>query len=188
MRALWLSVAPIVLLASVLGAGCAEHAGTTTTAVAVAPLPVVSERQRAETALAAFLASRSIREMPAHRDASVDLDGDGIDDLLMLLDDQNWCDAGGCTLLVFRGGADGYRLVSDSVSTRAPIAVADRMNRGWHDLMVTVGSEGESGVVALEFDGTRYPSDPTMGALLDPSRLISAKPLIAATGTAVASQ
>ncbi|MGO4222226.1 hypothetical protein AB4Y64_10280 [Lysobacter sp. TAF61] len=181
MRVLWLTVP----LFSLLVAACAEHSGTTTE-VALAPPPPVSEHQRAETALGKFLASRSIREMPAHRDASADLDGDGIDDLLMLLDDQNWCDAGGCTLLVFRGGADGYKLVGESASTRAPIAVADRSNRGWRDLLVTVGGDGESGVVAMEFDGTRYPADPTMGALLDPSRLVSAKPLIIAPGAAVA--
>ncbi|HEY5804986.1 MAG TPA: hypothetical protein VIT90_14945 [Lysobacter sp.] len=166
-------------------AACAEHSGTTTEVALPAP-PAVSEHQRAQIALGAFLASRSIREMPAHRDANADLNGDGTQDLLMLLDDQNWCDAGGCTLLVFRGGADGYKLVSDSVSTRAPIAVADRVNRGWHDLLVTVGSDGESGVVAMEFDGTRYPNDPTMGALLDPSRLVSAKPLIVSAAAAVA--
>jgi len=174
-----------VPLFSLLIAGCAEHSGTTTEVALQAPAQV-SEQDRVGKALADFLASRSIREVPAHRDASTDLDGDGVNDLLMLLDDQNWCDSGGCTLLVFRGGADGYRLVSDSISTRAPIAVADRTSHGWHDLMVTVGGEGDTGVVSLEFDGTRYPGDPTMGALLDPSRLVSAKPLITATGTAIA--
>ena len=181
MRTLWL----VIPLFSLLAGGCAKHSTATTPVAMLAPAPM-NERERSETALAAFLAARGIREVPAHRDASVDLDGDGIDDLLMLLDDQNWCDAGGCTLLVFRGDATGYRLVSDSVSTRAPIAVADRRNRGWRDLLVTVGSDGESGQVALEFDGTRYPNDPTMGALLDPSRLVSAKPVIVGSPVATA--
>jgi hypothetical protein len=173
MRNLWL----VIPLFIVLVGGCAKHSTTTVPLAIQAPAPM-NEKERAQAALTAFLASRSIREVPAHRDGTVDLDGDGIDDLLMLLDDQNWCDAGGCTLLVFRGDAAGYKLVSDSVSTRAPIAVADRRNRGWRDLLVTVGSDGESGQVALEFDGTRYPNDPTMGALLDPARLVSAKPVI----------
>ena len=46
-------------------------------------------------------------------------------------------------------------------------------------------AEGRAGVVrgglqevALEFDGTAYPADPTMAALLDPTRLPSATRLI----------
>ena len=43
---------------------------------------------------------------------------------------------------------------------------------------MNVGSGEETGTVALEFDGTAYPADPTMAALLDPARLPSATPLL----------
>lgn len=144
---------------------------------AALPTPV-NHKQRADDALTAFLASRSIREMPAYRDARADLDGDGTEDVLMLLEDANWCRAEGCTLLVFHGEKDRLKLVGESVSVRAPIAVGARVNHGWRDLLVSVGSGDEAGVVAMEFDGKAYPADPTMAALLDPTRLPSATPLL----------
>ncbi|HEY0504469.1 MAG TPA: hypothetical protein VGD42_13375 [Lysobacter sp.] len=173
--------APLTILA--LASACLAVAACSTNARSDAqvnvPLPApVDAKARADKALTAFLASRSIREVPAHRDAAPDLDNDGTPDLLMLLDDVNWCHGDGCTLLVFHGGKDGDALVGEVVSVRAPIAVGSRVNRGWHDLLVDVGSGDEGGTVALEFDGTRYPADPTMAALLDPHRLPSATPLI----------
>ena len=166
-----------LFLVSFAVAGCSTQPRGDTQASTPLPAPV-NEKARADKALGAFLASRSIREMPAHRDATPDLDRDGTQDLVLLLDDTNWCQADGCTLLVFHGGKDGDTLVSESVSVRAPIAVGNRVNRGWHDLLVNVGSGDEAGTVVLEFDGTRYPADPTMAALLDPHRLPSTTPLI----------
>ena len=173
MRTLFTTIA----LVSFAVAGCSTQPRGDTQASAPLPVPV-NEKARADKALATFLASRSIREVPAHRDAAPDLDRDGTSDLVMLLDDPNWCQGDGCTLLVFHGGKDGDKLVSESVSVRAPIAVGSRVNRGWHDLLVNVGSGEETGTVALEFDGTAYPADPMMAAMLDPHRLPSATPLI----------
>lgn len=168
----------VVLAAACLAVcGCSSNARNDAQANVALPVPV-DQKARAEKALIAFLASRSIREVPAHRDATPDLDNDGTPDLLMLLDDVNWCRGEGCTLLVFHGGKDVDALVGEVVSVRAPILIGDRVNRGWHDLLVNVGSGDEAGTVALEFDGTRYPADPGMAALLDPHRLPSATPLI----------
>ena len=157
--------------------GCSTNTRNDAQTNAALPVPV-DEKARADKALTAFLASRSIREVTVHRDATPDLDNDGTPDLLMLLDDMNWCQSEGCTLLVFRGGKDGDSLVGEVVSVRAPILIGSRVNHGWRDLLVNVGSGEEGGTVALEFDGTRYPADPTMAALLDPHRLPSATPLI----------
>ena len=81
-------------------------------------------------------------------------------------------------MLVFRGEKDRLKLIGQSVSVRAPIAVGTRARHGWRDLLVNVGSGEEAGVVAMEFDGKAYPADPTMAALLDPTRLPSATPLL----------
>jgi hypothetical protein len=167
----------LALAAALAAAGCGTNARSDARTDVPLPAPI-DQKARADKALTAFLASRSIREVPVHRDATPDLDNDGTPDLLLLLDDMNWCQGDGCTLLVFRGGKDGDALVGEVVSVRAPVAVGSRVNRGWHDLLVNVGSGDEAGTVVLEFDGTRYPSDPTMAALLDPHRLPSATPLI----------
>ena len=86
----------------------------------------INHKQRADDALTAFLASRSIREMPMHRDARTDLDGDGTQDVLMLLEDPNWCQAEGCTLLVFRSEKDLLQLIGQSVSVRRVLAAPSR--------------------------------------------------------------
>ena len=123
---------------------------------------------RADAAIEALMAEREIREIPAHRHAAVDLDADGSDDLLVWLDDPNWCTPIGCTLLVFHreGGQDVP--VAEIAPVQVPIAVADQTHGGWRDLLVTVGgAEGvPTGTVALQHDGIGYPEDPTLMAAL----------------------
>ncbi|MGH8085476.1 MAG: hypothetical protein ACREPV_09395 [Lysobacter sp.] len=132
------------------------------------PEPVLTPAQQRDAALSMFLASRQIEEVPDYRAAATDLDSDGVDDLLMLLDDPNWCGSGGCSLLVFHGDAGaGYRLVTQTTVTHAPIAVGGQRHNGWHDLLVGVGGDGtQAGTVALQFNGEGYPSNPTLLALL----------------------
>lgn len=123
---------------------------------------------RADAAVEALMAEREIREIPVHRHAAVDLDADGIDDLLAWLDDPNWCTDAGCTLLVFHREAGKDVLVAEIAPARTPIAVADQTHGGWRDLLVTVGgAEGvPPGTVALQHDGIGYPEDPTLMAAL----------------------
>lgn len=169
------------LLAACLLAACdgRDADGETSAGPAGPPAPVVDNATRARNALAEFLAERDIREVPQHRDAYVDLDRDGHDDLVMLLDDPNWCGSGGCTLLVFRNQPDGFQLVTETSVTRPPIAVSNQRHSGWHDLLVNVGGGGlESGTVALQHDGTGYPSDPSIMAILAPDSVPSARVVI----------
>jgi hypothetical protein len=148
-------------------------------AVALPPPPPPDPATRAANALARFLEEREIREVPAHRDAFVDLDGDGRDDLLMLLEDPNWCGTGGCTLLVFRQGEAAFELVTETSVTNPPIAVATQRHSGWHDLLVNVGGGGlEPGTVVLQHDGTGYPDNPSLMAALAPDALPSATVVI----------
>jgi hypothetical protein len=164
------------LLAACGGRDADTDASAEPAASAAAP---ADNATRARNALAEFLAERDIREVPEHRDAFVDLDGDGRDDLLMLLDDPNWCGSGGCTLLVFHNQPDGFRLVTETSVTRPPIAVSNQRHSGWHDLLVNVGGGGlESGTVALQHDGTGYPPDPSVMAILAPDAVPSARVVI----------
>lgn len=144
------------------------------------PEPVLTPAQQRDAALSAFMASRQIAEVPSYRAAHADLDADGVDDLLMLLDDPNWCGNGGCSLLVFHGDGDaGYRLVTQTTVTRAPIAVGVQRHNGWHDLLVGVGGDGtQAGTVALQFDGEGYPRNPTLLAMLADGAIPRAKTLI----------
>lgn len=167
-----------------LCAGCQPPRADDTPRAVVPPPP--DPQVRAQAALAAFLEARQIAETPRYRDAFADLDRDGSDDLVLLLDDPNWCTRDGCTLLVFRGEGQAFRLVGETASARAPISLSGYAHGGWDDLLVTVGGDDAAGVVALEFDGARYPGDATVAAQLDPARLPPAKVLIGGAAAAVA--
>lgn len=146
------------------------------------PLPelAMSPAKQRDTALAAFLEARQVGETPGYRDAQVDLDGDDLDDLLLLLDGPSWCASGGCTLLVFHnGGNEGYRLVTQTSVSHPPIAVSRQRHNGWHDLLVGVGGAGtQGGTVALQFNGESYPGDPSLLALLADGSMPQAQTLI----------
>lgn len=191
-----LSVLAAVLLSGGLLAGCdggpalnlathdidENHEEFAETASSQLPLPepVLTPAQQRDAALSAFLASRQVEEVPDYRAATTDLDADGVDDLLMLLDDPNWCDDGGCSLLVFHAEDDaGYRLVTQTTVTHAPIAVSAQRHNGWHDLLVGVGGGGnQAGIVALQFNGESYPTNPTLLALLADGVMPRAQTLI----------
>lgn len=128
--------------------------------------PPANPGARARAAVEATMAEREIREVPAHRHASVDLDGDGTEDLLAWLDDPNWCTNGGCTLLVFHREAGKDVLVAEVAPVRPPISVASAAS-GWRDILVTVGGDAVPvGTIALQHDGIGYPEDPMLMAAL----------------------
>lgn len=138
-----------------------------TTAIEAMPLPP-DAGARAGAALEAVMAEREIREVPAHRHAAVDLDGDGTDDLLVLLDDPAWCTEAGCTLFVFHRQDGSDAPIAQVENVRAPVAVAAQTHGGWRDILVTVGGVAgiPPGTVALPHDGIGYPEDPTLMAAL----------------------
>ena len=178
---------PILLAAAILLAGCADegHPAPDAEPAPVAPttealrLPA-NPQARADAAVAALLEEREIREVPAHRDALVDLDGDGTGEVLAYLDDPNWCTDAGCTLLVFQRKEDeGEELLAEIAPVQLPIRVANQTNSGWRDILVTVGGGTvPAGTVALYHDGIGYPEDPTLFAALAPDVLPDAEAAI----------
>lgn len=99
-----------------------------------------------------------VTETSAYQYARVDLNEDGQADALVLLK-GDYCGSGGCTLLVFRGSPSGFTLVSSSTISNEPIGFLDERRHGWKTLLVT--SRGV-GPVLLRFNGTKYPSNPSM--------------------------
>lgn len=122
----------------------------------------------ARAAVAAYLEQEGAEADTRHRDARVDLDGDGQDDLLVYLEDPYFCGSGGCSLVVFRNEGDTFTKVASTSVTRSPIAVGAAGPAGWRDLYVSIGGGGgASGVVRLVHEGGGYPGNPSTLPVVD---------------------
>jgi len=88
--------------------------------------------------------------------ASIDLNGDGEPEILVLSRDQEWCGSGGCTLFIYRRSSNALAEVA-SVGLVGEALIADKRINGWKSLVI----ENRSGLWLLTFDGKTYPSNPT---------------------------
>ncbi len=98
-----------------------------------------------------------------HQTAQVDLNGDGRQDALVLLQNPIYfCGTGGCTMLVFKATKSGFKFVSRSSLIRGPVLVSETKTHGWRDLIVEVSGGGmPPKMVALKYTGSKYPLNPS---------------------------
>jgi hypothetical protein len=98
------------------------------------------------------------------RAAETDLNRDGRNEIVVYVTSPEYCGSGGCFLLVLERADGGYRTVMRASITRLPIRVLDTQHHGWKDIGVMVGGGGvyPQYEAAMEFNGRRYPSNPTM--------------------------
>ena len=96
--------------------------------------------------------------------AFVDLNDDGVDELIVYVTGRAWCGTGGCQMLVMAPEGTSFRVVTGTTVTRTPIRMLATKSNGWHDISVLVTGGGiQLGYEAeLSFDGTTYPSNPSM--------------------------
>ncbi len=107
----------------------------------------------------------SEKEGPTHySEAFVDLNDDGKTEVIVYVSGRLWCGTGGCVMLILAPEAESYRVVTRTTATRLPIRVLTTKSSGWHNISVAVAGGGiQPGYEAeLSFDGTTYPSNPTL--------------------------
>jgi hypothetical protein len=96
--------------------------------------------------------------------AFIDLNGDGSKEVIVYLSGRSWCGSGGCTMLVLTPNGSSYRVVTETTITWPPVRVLRSKTNGWHDISVWIQGGGiQPGYEAeLSFDGTTYPSNPSV--------------------------
>ena len=86
-----------------------------------------------------------------YRYAEYDLNGDGQDDLLVLLD---WCQAQRCLLLVFENTSRGYKFISRTTGVSTPIQISRHAQHSWQSLLLKQDQQWQQ----LDFNGISYPA------------------------------
>ena len=98
-------------------------------------------------------------ESDHYRYATSDLNGDGCDDAMALMNfDSGYCGNAGCSLLVAICEGDGFNVISNTTIVRPPVAVSRSKGNGYRDIIVDIaGGGGQARTVALRYDGSAYP-------------------------------
>ena len=128
----------------------------------LAAIPASAGTPQLDKAVAAWAKTG---EPPTYRSAFADLNNDATPDAIVLIADQRYSGSGGCSLAVFEGVGTEFKLVSASTITREPVFVLDSSHFGWRSLAVRSSGGGEpTRQVLMEFDGSRYPLNPSLQA------------------------
>jgi hypothetical protein len=108
--------------------------------------------------------ARDMVQPSLHRRADADLNGDGRNEIFLYVDDPGLCGSGGCSLIVLSPRGSSYRKVMRTTITKLPITILRTTTHGWRDVGVTVQGGGimRPYMARLRFNGTRYPSNPTV--------------------------
>jgi putative lipoprotein len=97
-----------------------------------------------------FKIHRSDPKKTKFSSVSYDLNGDGIEDAIVLLD---WCSKAGCEMLIFEGQEAEYRFSSRVSRVQLPLFVSNSQHYLWQSLLVEKNKQW----LTLDFDGISYP-------------------------------
>jgi hypothetical protein len=128
-----------------------------------------------DSAIRAYATSQGDEQMPPYKSARFDLNSDGTDDAIVLLTGSFWCGSGGCTMLVFKGLKEDFKLLSSTSVTLEPIRVLKQPSSGWASLIVHSRSHGEA---LLRFNGKKYPGNPSTAPLASKAQVQAASVVI----------
>lgn len=147
--------------------GCTSTPQQQNTADRLTPLPpkaIDPPDEAVKAAVDNFLKRESAPVASQYSFSRVDLNGDKRRDALVLFKNPHgyWCDVYGCAMLVLKASDKTFTTVNKVSPVREPIYVSDTRTKGWREIVVRIsGRWSKSKNVALQFDGRRYPGDPS---------------------------
>lgn len=158
----------------------AAPARTATRPEPATPVPARAKPRGAtvEQAMAQFLAHDRGNADVRHVVERIDLNGDGRDDALVLLQSRRHCSARGCTLLVFERVDDAFELHSSLLLGRTPLIAAESHTGGWRDLVAPMTSPAAGmRLMVVRHTARGYPDDPTQLAVVPATREVRGRVL-----------
>jgi hypothetical protein len=100
-----------------------------------------------------------------------DLNGDSKEDVFVLLVRPADCVNSGCSALLFEPSLGDYKLVANITGINTPVFVSSNQTKGWNDIVVYVSGGGVTPAYhVLKFDGTKYPSHPSVAPQITPAK------------------
>jgi hypothetical protein len=113
--------------------------------------------------------------------ARADLDADGKEDVLALMNGKSsYYGSGGATLFILKGSDKGFTSLGSVKVVNAPIYLRKSATNGYADLVVTVEGGGATpGLTVLSFDGKSYPAGEgeATATLRDDDKLLFSEPI-----------
>lgn len=93
---------------------------------------------------------------------------------LVYISGDEWCGSGGCFAVLLEPNGLSFKVIQKFTLARLPIKILPSLTHGWHDLAMPVQGGGISGHVAvLQYNGSKYPSNPSMAPPLKSNDLPS---------------
>jgi len=91
---------------------------------------------------------------------------------LVYVSGQRWCGSGGCTAYLLKQEGSSFKVTQKFTLVRLPIRVLCSKSNGWRDVAMWVRGGGSSGhAVVLRFNGSRYPSNPSLAPAVTSAEL-----------------
>lgn len=101
----------------------------------------------------------------------VDLNGDEKEEVFVYLLGQYVSGSGGSTALII--DKENYDVISKFTLVQNPIIISEEKTNGWNNIIMQVSGGGaESSYVKIEFDGERYPSNPSMAPKVEDGSVV----------------
>lgn len=98
-----------------------------------------------------------------YKSGAADLNNNGREELLVLMQDSYFCGSGGCSAYLFQ---DSGELLLRMTVTSTPILLASRETNGWKDFYVW----SDGALRKMVHDGQQYPSNPSVEPTYDRTR------------------
>lgn len=132
--------------------------------------------QTVEDELGVQLAEENVRLLYNY----VDLNDDGTDEVFVYLEGPFVCGTGGCSAVLFRQENGKYLPLTRFSLVRTPVIVSEEKTNGYRDLIFYVAGGGiEDFFARLQFNGTTYPSNPSIEPKVEQGTLIKGTAIVA---------